>query len=184
MEDEEIIRLYYARDEGAVRQTEQKYGPFCRRLAGNILAAREDAEECVNDTWLAAWRAIPPARPRSLRAFLGRIVRNLAISRRRADQAQKRGGGLEELLSELEDCLPAPDTVERAAERAELGRAVSGWLRTLAAEDERLFIRRYWYGDGVKDLAAELGRTPNQISQRLLKLRRALKTVLEEGEFL
>ena len=184
MEDEEIIRLYYARDEGAIRQTEQKYGPFCRRLAGSLLAAREDAEECVNDTWLAAWQAIPPARPQSLRAFLGRIVRNLSITRWRADHARKRWGGTEVLLSELEDCLPAPGTAEETAERAELGRAVSKWLRTLPGGERRLFIRRYWYGDGVKDLAAELGRTPNQISQRLLKLRRALKTVLEEGEYL
>lgn len=184
MEDEEIVRLYYARDERAIRLTERKYGSFCHRLAGSLLSAREDAEECVNDTWLAAWRAIPPARPRSLRAFLGRIVRNLSISRWRAGQTQKRNGGLEVLLSELEDCLPDPDTVEQAAERAELGRAVSRWLRTLTAEDGRLFIRRYWYGDGVKDLAAELGRTPNQISQRLLKLRRELKIVLEKGEYL
>ena len=184
MEDAEIIRLYYARDEDALGRTEEKYGSFCRQIAVSLLSRREDAEECVNDTWLAAWRAIPPARPRSLRAFLGRIVRNLAISRWRADHTQKRDTGLEALLSELEDCLPAPDTVEQAAERAELGRAVSKWLRTLPAEDARLFIRRYWYGDGVKDLAAELGCTPNQISQRLLKLRRALRAVLEEGEYL
>lgn len=117
MEDGEIIRLYLARDEDALRQTQEKYGPFCRRVAGNLLTREEDTEECVNDALLAAWQNIPPQRPRSLRAFLGRIVRNLAISRWRADHAQKRDTGLETLLSELEDCLPGPDTAERTAER-------------------------------------------------------------------
>lgn len=184
MEDEGIIRLYFDRDEDAIGQTARKYGGFCRKVAQNILTLQEDAEECVNDTWLAAWEKIPPERPRSLRAFLGRIVRNLSISRFRENRAQKRYGGLEVMLSELDDCLPDSQTVEQALDRAALGQLISGWLRTLSGKDQFVFIRRYWYGDGVNALASELGWTPSQVSQRLFRMRKNLKKVLVEGEFL
>ena len=179
MEDAHIIQLYFDRDEGAIGQTEEKYGGFCRRVALNILRVKEDAEECVNDTWLAAWEKMPPERPASLRAFLGRIVRNLSISRWRANHAQKRFAGMELLLSELDECLPAPQTVERELDRAALGALISDWLDTLPQEDRMLFVRRYWYGDAVKTLAAGRGCTPNQISQKLLRARKGLRQVLE-----
>ena len=108
MDDAAIIELYWARDEDAIVQTQQKYGPYCRTIAKNILGVPEDAEECVSDTWHRAWNAMPPQRPDSLGAFLGRIVRNLSISRWRRERAQKRYAGLEEQLSELEDCPPRP----------------------------------------------------------------------------
>lgn len=179
MDDTEIIQLYFARDEGAIEQTDQKYGGFCRRVALNILSIKEDAEECVNDTWLAAWKKIPPERPASLRAFLGRIVRNLSISRWRANHAQKRFAGMEVLLSELDECLPSAQTVEGELDRSALGALLSGWLDTLPREDRVLFVRRYWYGDAVKELAAGRGCTPNQISQKLLRSRKGLRQVLE-----
>lgn len=108
MEDAAIVALYWNRDEAAIAETQRKYGSYCQAIAQNILSSREDAEECVSDAWNAAWNAMPPQRPGSLSAFLGRIVRNLSISRWRRDRAQKRYAGLEVLLSELEDCLPAP----------------------------------------------------------------------------
>ena len=112
MEDQGIIRLYFNRDQEAIRQTDRKYGRQCRRTARNILAIPEDAEECVNDTYLAAWNTIPPERPRTLGAYLGRIIRNLSISRYRANHAQKRYAGLEAMLSELEECVPGRADVE------------------------------------------------------------------------
>lgn len=108
MEDREIVALYHARDEGAISETAAKYGAFCLRIALNLLGIREDADECVNDTWLAAWRRMPPELPASLRAFLGRITRNLSISRYRQTRARKRYAGMEALLSELDDCVPSP----------------------------------------------------------------------------
>lgn len=180
MEDSAIIKLYWARDEGAIAQTDLKYGTFCRKLAFNVLSSNEDSEECVNDTWHRAWDTMPPQRPDSLRAYLGRIVRNLSISRLRQRTAQKRGGGLEVMLSELGDCLPASQSVERETEAKELAGVISAWLRGLNDDDRAVFIRRYWYGDSVGDLAREWGCTANQMAKRMLRLRRALKARLEQ----
>ena len=179
MEDRKIIALYHGRDEAAITETERKYGPFCCRIALNILAVREDAEECVNDTWYAAWERMPPEEPVSLRAFLGRITRNLAVSRFRASRAQKRYSGLELLLSELEECVPSDVSVERTLEGKELGDAISDWLETLREDDRELFVRRYWYGDTVKTLAAERNCGERQAAQRMYWLRGRLKTHLE-----
>ena len=136
MEDRQIVALYHARQERAIRESEKKYGAYCHRIALNILTLREDAEECVSDTWLAAWSAMPPQLPQVLSAFFGRIVRNLSISRYRASRAQKRYSGLETLLSELEDCLPSPDTMERQLERLELSRLIGGWLERLSQQKD------------------------------------------------
>jgi len=177
MEDSSIIALYFARDERALAETAGKYGAFCRRIADHLLAQREDAEECVNDTWHAAWMRIPPAVPQSLRAFLGRITRDLAISRLRAREADKRGGGA--LLAELDECVPAAEDVQRALERRELSEVIGAWLRAQTADDRALFLRRYWYGDAVRDLARERGATANGTAQRLRRLRASLRRTLE-----
>ena len=179
MEDREIVALYHARDEGAISETAAKYGAFCLRIALNLLGIREDADECVNDTYLAAWRRMPPELPASLRAFLGRITRNLSISRYRANHAQKRFAGAEVLLSELADCVPAPENIQRTVEAGELGELISRWLDGLGEEDRALFLRRYWNGDAVKDLALELGVRPNALTKRLLRLRESLRRSLE-----
>lgn len=184
VDDLAIVELYHRRSERAIAESDRKYGGLCRSIALRLLGVREDAEECVNDTWHAAWNKMPPDRPRALGAFLGRITRNLSISRWRRDHAQKRYEGMEVLLSELEDCVPAPGSVEEAVGRAQLSAAISAWLDGLAEEDRRLFLRRYWYGDGVKELAAEAGMGANALAQRLLRLRRGLRAFLEtEGVF-
>lgn len=183
MEDTAIIELYWARNEDALTQTDQKYGPMCRALAFNILSDRQDSEECVNDTWHRAWDTMPPQRPDSLRAYLGRIVRNLSISRLRKRTAQKRGGGLDVMLSELEDCLPAAGSIENKLEDKELAASISRWLRTLSTDDRVLFVRRYWYGEPSHDLAREWDLLPNQMAKRMLKLRRSLKQFLEQEGF-
>ena len=179
MDDMEIIALFEQRKEEAVAAAEQKYGTYCQCIAQNLLGF-EDAEECVSDTWLTVWNRIPPAKPESLRAFLGKITRTLSISRFRSLHAQKRGAGLTLLLSELEDCLPDPRGVEEAVETRELARLLSDWLRTLHREDRVWFLRRYWYGVSVKRLAGEAGCTENQMAQRMRKLRQELRTVLEQ----
>lgn len=180
MEDRKIIELYCLRDEQAIAQTDQKYGPYCRAIALNVLSVPEDAEECVNDTWHAAWRRIPPEIPMALGAFLGRITRNLSISRFRANRAQKRYRGMEVLLSELEECVPAPAGVEQLCDERELSRLISDWLDSLSEDDCALFVRRYWYGDAVKNLAERWGGTANAMAQRMHRLRRELKAFLEQ----
>ena len=179
MDDGEIIKLYFRRDEAAIRETETKYGAACRGVAMNILGLRQDAEECVNDTWHAAWKRIPPVIPASLRAFLGKITRDLAISRYRANRAKKRFDGAQALLSELEECVPAGESAEAAVERGELAEIISRWLCSLPGDDRALFVRRYWYGDRVKELAKACGSTPNQMARRMRKLREGLQKALE-----
>ena len=180
MEDTAIIQLYWDRNEDAIAQTDLKYGALCRRIALNILASREDSEECVSDTWHRAWSTMPPQRPFSLRAYLGRIVRNLSISRLRERTAQKRGGGLELMLSELEDCLPAPHSTEQEADALALADILNTWLYSLSADDRVVFVRRYWYGDDVRGLASQWSCSPNQMTKRLSRLRRSLKVCLEK----
>ena len=180
MEDAEIVALYWARDENALMETDRKYGSFCHTLAMNILSIREDAEECVNDTWYHAWNAMPEERPRYLRAWLGKVVRNLALDLWQRNHAKKRYGGMVLLLSELEDCVPSPGTVEETAEAAELGRIISRWLGTLPQEDRLLFVRRYWNGQALNDLADETGLTPAKLAQKMHRLRLGLKKALEK----
>lgn len=179
VEDREIVALYHARSETAIAETARKYGAFCLRIALNLLGIREDADECVNDTYLAAWTRMPPELPASLRAFLGRITRNLSISRYRQMRAQKRYAGMEALLSELDDCVPAPETVEQVLDAMELTRHIENWLGTLPERERRLFVRRYWYGEGLGTLSAADGAKPEQLAQLMFRLRRSLRTHLE-----
>jgi len=179
MEDVQIIDLYWQRNEQAIQETDTKYGNFCHNLAMNILHSIQDSEECVSDAYTRCWDTMPPQRPNSLRAYLGAILRNLSISRYRSAHAQKRFGGAEVLLSELEDCIPSPESVQRRVEAEELGRLISDWLDCLPQEDRVLFIRRYWNGDAVKGLASELGIRPNALTKRLLRLRESLRHHLE-----
>ena len=179
MEDETIIELYWRRDEAAITETAGKYGAFCHRIAFNILHVALDAEECVNDTWHAAWQAMPPNRPGCLRAFLGRITRNLSLDRWRSAHTAKRGDGMDLLLSELDEALPATGTVEEQVEQNRLSALISDWLESLPADDCTLFVRRYWYGEEVQALAKAAGRSPNTVTKQLGRLRQKLRAYLE-----
>ena len=178
MTDEQIIHLYFDRDQSAITETDRKYGTYCYSIASNLLG-REDSEECVNDTYHTAWTRIPPEIPQSLKAYLGRIVRNISISRFRRSHAQKRNSGVNILLSELEDCLPSAETVESEVDSRELSRLISSWLATLSSDDRALFVLRYWHGTAVQNLAEKCGCTPNAISLRIRRLRKSLKYYLE-----
>ena len=179
MEDAQIVELYWQRSETAIAETDRKYGAFCYRISMNLLSSRADAEECVNDTWHEAWRQMPPQRPGRLKPWLGAIVRNLSVNLWHRNHAQKRDRGMEQMFSELEECLPSPQTVEREMEARELGQAISAWLYALPEEDRVLFVRRYWYGMPLKELAAGQKLAPGKLAQRMYRLRLDLKSALE-----
>jgi len=182
MEDSKIIDLYWDRNENAIAQTAQKYGNYCHTIAYNVLSVQEDAEECVNDTYVQAWNTIPPQRPTMFKAWLGKVVRNLALNLWDKNHAQKRYQGMDAVLDELEECIPATQTVESEIEDKELGKVISDWLRTLEEDDRNLFVRRYWGGESVNDLAEEWGITANKLAQKMFRLRNSLKSALEKEE--
>ena len=181
MEEKEIIDLYWARSETAIRETDKKYGKFCHSIAYNILCDHEDSEECVNDTYLQTWNAIPPRRPSKLSAFLGRITRNLALNRYERETAQKRGGGqVEPAVEELAECLPDPNTVERQVENKELAEALNRFLAGLPGEARKIFLRRYWQLCTVKEIAALYGISESKVKMSLMRTRGRLKRFLEQ----
>lgn len=179
--DTQIIDLYWARSEDAITATSEVYGGYCTSIAWNILRSHEDTEECVADTWHRAWRSMPPERPNPLRVWLGKITRNLALDRWRAQRADKRGGGqMEVLLSELEDCLPAGDGPERQMEDREIREAITAWLKTMPYAPRVIFVRRYWYGDGIPEIAKAMGMGRGAVKSALFRARGALKAWLEK----
>lgn len=182
MDDLEIVELYWQRDERAIDETSLKYGKLLHRISFNILANHEDSQECVNDTYVKAWKSIPPEKPRSFTAYLGRIVRNLSIDRWNRARAQKRYKGGDVLLSELEDCLPSSDTIWSEMDTKILTEIINNWLYSLAQEDRILFVRRYWYGDSIKELALMRATSPNKLAGHMYRLRYQLKDVLEKEE--
>ncbi|MCI9578649.1 MAG: RNA polymerase sigma factor [Oscillibacter sp.] len=179
MEDGQILDLYWSRDQRAIRETDGKYGKLLHGIAWNLLRSREDSEECVNDTYLRAWEAIPPARPGAFRTWLGRITRNLSLDRWKSRGAEKRGGGAELLLGELEDCLPAPGGTERAVEDRELAELLNVFLQSLTREGRAMFLRRYWYGESVAEVAEALGCGEGKVKSSLFRSRKALRQFLE-----
>ena len=180
MEDHEIVALFWARSEEAIRQASNKYGRYCRYIAEGILHSREDSEECVNDALLQAWRTIPPHRPERLAVFLGKITRNLSLDRWERERAQKRGGGEVSLaLEELQDCLPAPNSGQLAEDLA-LSEACNRFLAALPAEARKIFLRRYWYFSPVKEIAGDYGLSESRVKMSLLRSRKKLKRWLEK----
>ena len=181
MDDLQIIDLYWARSESAVAETSRKYGPYCRSIAYGILRSEEDSEECVNDTWLHAWNAMPDQRPERLSAFLGRITRNLALKKREKDSAKKRGAGEVPLaLEELTECLPYADHSDRIVEDMVLADALNRFLASLKAEKRKIFLRRYWYLSPVREIAADLGISESKVKMSLLRSRSELRQMLEK----
>lgn len=181
MDDAKIVQLYLNRDEQAIPETASKYGNYCISIAKNILANYEDAQECVNDTYLNTWNAIPPHRPKMLSTFLGKIVRNLAFDRYKHNTADKRGGGeIAAVLDELAGCVSGKENVEQAYEYKELVVAINDFLRTLSAEKRNIFVCRYWYTDSISNIAARYGMTYAAVSMTLNRLRTKLHDYLIE----
>ncbi len=179
--DERIIDLYFARSEEAIAETAACYGAYCRKIAGSILDCDEDTEECVNDTYLRAWDSIPPARPHSLKAYLAKITRNLAIHRWEKERADKRGGGeIPLVLSELAECVPDQSSAEDGFSKNTLTDALNRFLGGLPREKRIVFLRRYWYNASVKEIARDMGLTEAKVKTILHRLRGELKLLLEK----
>lgn len=180
MEDQQILDLYWARSEDAIAETEQKYASYCYRVSYNILRSDRDADECVNDTWLRAWNAIPPQRPGKLQAYLARLTRNLSLDRLDQRQAEKRGGPAGMLLSELSECVPSPDTVERTLDDQEISAAISAWLRKQPDRSRVAFVRRYFYADSIGQVARRVGLSEGGVKSLLHRQRVSLRRYLEQ----
>ena len=183
MDDKSIVDLYFNRDEEAITQTDKKYGRFCYSIAYNILTNQEDAEESVSDTYMTAWRIIPPRRPSVLSPFLGRITRHISIDRWRERSAYKRGGGEMPLaLEELEDCIAGLQDVETEYQRKELIRAYKKFLDQLPVTERRVFLSRYWYVDSIETIADRYGFSQSKVKSMLHRTRVKLrKQLAEEG---
>lgn len=179
MEDSAIIALYFDRNEAAIRETDNKYGAFCHKIAFNILSVNEDTEECVSDTYMKVWNLIPPERPIKFMAWLGKIVRNTALSIYTKLHAKKRFNGMELMLDELSECIPSGVSLEKELEDKEITAALNTWLKSVSAEERYLFIRRYWYGDAVNELAKQQKVSPHTMTQRLYRIREKLKLYFE-----
>ena len=171
--DAEIVALYLSRNEAAIEHTDRNYGAYCMSVAMNILNNRPDAEECVNDTYLRAWRSIPPERPTVLRLFLGKITRNLAIDKYRANKSRNRE--LEVALEEISEFLPA-----REEDDTELPALLADFLASLPAEERNFFVLRYYHGHSVARLSKAFGMKPNNLSARLYRTREKLRAYLAE----
>ena len=186
MRDEEIISLYFERNEQAIRETISAYGSYCRKIAGNILENEADVEEVLSDTWLRAWNAIPPQKPQYLRLFLGTVTRNLAFSRWRRSTAHKRGGGeLELVLEELEGCIAAAGNVEDGLNARELEKTIRSFLDTLPERDQDIFLRRYFFVEESDAIARRYAMRPATVLKILSRTRMKLKKYLtQEGYYL
>ena len=163
MDDDRIIALYWQRHSDAISETDRKYGPYCFAIANNILGIAEDSEECVNDTWLAAWNAMPPGRPARLQMFLAKITRNLSFNRFQARAAKKRGGGeIILVLDELAECLASETDVQQELEARELRERIRKFVRGLPERDGNVFVRRYFFAESVAQIAGRYGLTENR----------------------
>lgn len=181
MDDRKLIALLWARSEQALVLLERKFGSRLLATARNILGSHEDAEETVNDTYLAVWNIIPPENPNPLAAFVYKIGRNLALKRYRHNTAQKRDSAYQISLEELAGCIPGP-CLEEGFDARELGRLIDAYLDTLSPVNRNLFLRRYWFGDSVKDLSKAFWLTQNNTAVRLSRIRGGLKDyLLKEG---
>ncbi len=167
MEDEKILDLYFARNQRAINETQDKYGTFCGAIAERILFNKEDAEECVNDTWYSAWNAIPPSRPSHFRAYLAKVTRNLSLNARAKESAKKRGSGAVDIGS-----------CEAAVDELALGKILSAFLREQSETARKVFIQRYFYFESVKTIAKDSSLSESGVKMSLLRTRKALKDVL------
>ena len=179
MTDSQIVALFWERNEDALRETDAAYGRKLFSVSDRILGSRPDAQECVNDTYLKAWETIPPQRPCYFFAYLAKICRNLSLERLRRQSAAKRSALVVELTREMEQCIPDRSR-ERAAEGKEIGAALNHFLGSISRENRRIFLRRYWYGDSVQEIADRYRISQSKVKTQLHRTRRKLKAFLEK----
>lgn len=186
MKDTELIELYWNRDQSAITETANAYGNYCYSIAYNILNNNEDAEECVNDTWMNAWNSIPPHRPNRLSTYLGKLTRNLSLNRYKLRRTQKRGlGQVEIAFSELEECVPSQIDLEQITDEVVLANAIETFLRTQPRTERNIFVGRYWYLYNISVLAKAYQMSESKVTSLLFRMRKKLKAYLEkEGIYL
>ena len=181
MEDIQIVDLYFARNEQAIAETDRKYGRYLFSIAHNILYDRLDAEEAVNDTYMGAWRSIPPHRPNRLSTYLGKITRRSSLEQWKRNHAQKRGGGEVPLaLEELSECVPGSDSPQVQMEMKELTSQINRFLKSLPEAEQRVFVARYWYLQPIKSISRDFGFSESKIKSMLSRTRGKLKKYLEK----
>lgn len=183
MRDQEIVERYWKRCESAIACSQEKYGAYCFSIAYRILNHWEDCEECVSDTWLHAWNAIPPSRPNALRMYFAKLTRSISFDRWRSRSAQKRGGGqLPLVLEELSECVSSGDTVEDTVLAKDLERSIRTFLQGLPEREGDVFLRRYFFSESLQEIASAYGMTYNHVSVVLSRTRKALKLhLVKEG---
>ena len=181
MDDTQIVELYWARKESAIEETAAKYGSYCRSIAHNILNNQDDAEECVNDTWLGAWNSMPPHRPSVLSTFLGKLTRRISIDKWRRTTAKKRGDGqLPLVLAELEDCISDGKSIEEETERKLLAETIAAFVKSLPETEQKVFLCRYWYMDSVSAIATRFRFSESKVKSLLSRTREKLRVRLEK----
>lgn len=180
MEDGKIIELLWERSEEGLNELSKKYGANCKRVAGNILNNPLDAEECVNDAFLAVWNTVPPQNPDPLSAYLYRVVRNQALKKYHANTAEKRNSVYDVAFEEIEDCIASSVSVEDETGAAEMTRKINAFLETLDKTGQIIFIRRYWYSDSIGEIAEYLQTNVNAVSIRLSRIRKKLAAFLKK----
>ena len=181
MQDEQIIGLYFARDERAIAETEAKYGNYCIGIAHNILQNLQDSEECVNDTWLSAWDSIPPAKPSVLKTYLGKITRNLALDRWRHAHSEKRGSGrISVALDEVHEIISSGYSVSDEYLEREFMRLINHFLHSLPDRERNVFIRRYYFANNIPEIAVRFGITQSNTRKILSRTRQKLKIYLDK----
>lgn len=180
MNDNAIIQLYFAREQAAIDASEKTYGGLCRSIARRILRDARDVEECISDLWLRVWNAIPPTRPDSLRAYLARVVRNLALDRAGYNGAARRKSALEESFEELAPCLCISDSAQSTLEEEELRAFLRDFLLAQPQKARVLFVRRYWYGESIRELAGAFGSREDTIRSSLFRTRTKLRAAMQK----
>lgn len=180
MLDEEIVDLFFARSEIAIQELDAKYGKLCMQTSYNILGDRSDAEECVNDSYLGVWNAIPPTRPNPLLTYLLKIIKNISLNRYHKNQAKKRNSTLDVVVEELEEVLASNDTIESVMEANELTQEIEAFLDSLSQENRVVFVRRYWFFDTYEQISKRTGITEKNVSVRLTRIRKQLWKYLAE----
>ena len=183
MDDHKIIALFNERSEQAITELSKKYGRACMNVAINVLGNESDAEECVNDAYLALWNSVPPKYPDYLLAYLLKIVRNLALKKKRSDLCSKRSSLLRVPLSETEDFLALADTIQDHLDEKELTTHIDSFLASIDTESRIIFIRRYWFCDSVEAIAERLHKKPHYISVKLSRTKEKLKKSLRKEGF-
>lgn len=183
MKDEKIVELYFRRDQQAIEETDIKYGNYCKTIAGNILRDYQDVEECIDDTYMKLWNRIPPTRPTVFKGFIGKIAREIAFDRYRANTSKKRGGGvIDDILDELDECIPDVRNVENSILEAELSTIITDFVHTLPKKEAYIFLGRYFYAYDIAFMAKKCQMTKNNVSVTLSRLRKKLQSrLIKEG---